>query len=199
LNQNDLLPSTDYVFGSAIVNQEDLESCNEEQLIIKAGNRLAAATLGDESKGSSVDLNARIDETVTWLVHSYFLSCNKFSRSRCCVVVILNTTSQDVSVMNLELVKGRDLFTLDSSGYKTHSSTLNPNNGFGVFFGTGFPPSFYEPGVVELSLSTSTFEAVVSTDGNAVISERKGGDGRHVGFIEKTNKEWWSKYCILIT
>jgi hypothetical protein len=199
LNQNDLLPSTDYVFGSAIVNQEDLESCNEEQLIIKAGNRLAAATLGDESKGSSVDLNARIDETVTWLVHSYFLSCNKFSRSRCCVVVILNTTSQDVSVMNLELVKGRDLFTLDSSGYKTPSSTLNPNNGFGVFFGTGFPPSFYEPGVVELSLTTSTFEAVVSTDGNAVISERKGGDGRHVGFIEKTNKEWWSKYCILIT
>jgi hypothetical protein len=84
-------------------------------------------------------------------------------------------------------------------GYDSGSHSITAKNGFAIFLGCGFPPSFYETGMVELSLSTSAFDAVLcSDDKKSVISAGRKGGGR-VGFIEKSSKEWWSKYCILVT
>mmetsp|Transcript_1548 Transcript_1548/g.2909 ORF Transcript_1548/g.2909 Transcript_1548/m.2909 type:complete len:351 (+) Transcript_1548:3407-4459(+) len=191
-----LLPSSRYVFGTAKVAVADLKFCSEKQLMIETNARLANMTHDgdDDSQTEEARFYARLDEAATWLVHSYLKSCNKFSLTRCCVVIVLNASSRSVSLLEVTMVKGRKIYNSNTT------SSIEPNNGHAIFLGCGAPPSFYESGVVEMSLSTSAFDAVLSTDAKrAVISEGKRGDGRRVGFVEKTSKEWWSKYCILVT
>jgi hypothetical protein len=207
-----VLPSSRYIFGSAKVAMADLVVCSEKQLLIVARTQLMSPETDSGKEGAAgADqdgdaLYARIDNVATWLVHSYVLSCNKFSRSRCCLVVILNASNSAVSLLDSDLLKGRVLYTIDVRGYDSKSRSIRQKNGFAIFLGCGFPPSFYESGEVEMSLSTNAFNAVLCNDAQkSSISERKRGgsssvsSGHNVGFIEKSTKEWWSKYCILIT
>lgn len=211
--------------------------CSEQQLMKTARSRLLMPPLSRKKTDNEMEkqtnrendslsgdaLYEKIDKTATWLVHSYVRSCNKFSRSRCCLVLLLNASPHMVTVLHAELTKGRVLHSLDGSGGCNDSdtgdsdhhdfdsdkkSTLAPNNGFALYFGCGFPPSFYESGAVELTLTTSVFDAVLCTDVmKSTITEGGGGGGSgacssggsRVGFIEKSSKEWWSKYCILIS
>ena len=222
-------PSARYKFGSAKIDKSDLVVCIEGKLLMTACSRilwLKTESVKEKSNGemslSDDALFEKMDKTATWVVHSYVLSCNKFSRSRCCLVVVLNTSPRAVTVLSAELMKGRAMYSVGDRGGAnsdgdgdadgdardnsvTHS--LAANNGYALFLGCGCPPSFYERGAVELALTTSAFDAVLCTDvKKSTLSEGKGrssgsgssGESR-VGFIEKSSLEWWSKYCILIS
>ena len=197
------LSTPNYVFGSAEVPFNEMVVTSEKQLLVNACSKLYLAVDSNKkdvlSADDKVQICSHIDKTAAWLVHSHVLSSNRFSRSRCCVVTIINDTSREIIVNTSKLIRGRMLHTVDVPGYDKKSNVIRPNFGFAIFFGCGDPPSFYDSGSIEFSLSTNAFDAFICEDEKRSVVSKVGAVYDYkIGFIEKSSAEWWSKYCIFI-
>jgi hypothetical protein len=136
-----------------------------------------------------------LDEKLWWLVSEWCQLHNGFyaSFSRCCATLVLNSARTSIQIKQLKMVKGRDYRFFGEGGYRSDSKLVLPG-GFVVIFAYSYAPSLLDNAHVKLSLSTTAFNAVISTKKNGTQCESL--PGYSVGFLEKTFDEKWSKNVI---
>ena len=136
-----------------------------------------------------------IDEIIHWLIYQWDIYHAATTISRCSVVIILNCSLNSIQILRTELKNGRYITIFGSTSYEEDSRSILPS-GFAIVFTCGIFPSFMDNGKILLKLTTSSFDSTISN----LITETSCQqlNGYSVGFLEKYNTEWWSKYVIQV-
>jgi hypothetical protein len=97
----------------------------------------------------------------------------------------------------VQILNGRNVVIIgsDNTGYEIETRSVQPNGAI-VMFICAFSPSTMDNGDFKVNVDTAAFRATISSANKETVCESKGGF--HVGFLEKTVSDFWSKYVIVI-
>jgi hypothetical protein len=128
--------------------------------------------------------------------------------SRCLAVLIINQSKNPIQILRTDVLEGRNvlIFSAISSicrpgknhaaGYDEESRTLMGGGGAATVFAFGFLPSPIDPAHVQVNITTTAFNAIVSTRPNRTSCVAIGG--YMSGYHEKSLGEQWAKYAIIV-
>jgi hypothetical protein len=136
----------------------------------------------------------QLDATIHWLISQWDIYHAATRVSRCSVTIVLNRSANAIQIMATHLKTGRQVLIFGPTSYEEDSRSILPG-GCVVVFCCGITPSFMDPGRLLLHLTTSGFEATISSTVRETTCRQL--NGYSVGFLEKSATEWWSKYVIL--
>jgi hypothetical protein len=176
-----------YKFGSfEMPKSVRFENLNETELLAKVRDSLLS-----DSQHSLQELDA----TIHWLISQWDIYHAATRVSRCSVTIVLNRSANAIQIMSTHLKTGRQVLIFGPTSYEEDSRSILPG-GCVVVFCCGITPSFLDPGKVLLHLTSSGFEATLSSTVRETTCRQL--NGYSVGFLEKSSTEWWSKYVILV-
>ncbi len=160
-------------------------SSGEDRHII----RRAEARFKDcDGEWSSIDL-------ICWsLVREWDIAHTGLSASRCCVLLLINRSSNPIQISRVQIKHGKSVKLIPIIGYDSESKHVNIN-GCVAFFSVANSPAI-EPGHAGVTVITSVGTVTAST--KAAESAWNSLDGINGGFLEKSVSDWWSKnvFCI---
>jgi hypothetical protein len=82
------------------------------------------------------------------------------------------------------------------SGYDHVAKAIQPGGGAAIAFATGKRPTILSAEHVKMTLKTTAFKTMVSTRENRSVCEQV--SGFESSFLEKSRKDWFAKYVIIV-
>jgi hypothetical protein len=143
-----------------------------------------------------------IDAALYYLVNEWNnisdINNANYSPSKCCALLVLNSSQSSFSLNSLKLVHGRNCHILGGphGGYESHMRRVLPG-GQVVLFAIAHPSSPLDSGSLRFDLGTTAFHAVISTQISELTCSSR--QGFTVGIVIKTCVEWWSRYILVVT
>jgi hypothetical protein len=117
--------------------------------------------------------------------------------SRCCGCLILNYSEVEIQILETTLNEGLNMAVFGiGSGYDTVAKAIQPGGGAAIAFATGKRPNLLSGEHVKMVLKTTAFKTMISTRENRSVCEQV--SGFESSFLEKSRKDWWAKYVIVV-
>jgi len=140
---------------------------------------------------------AELDSRVWSMVEAWDTSHRGLRASRCCAFIIINRSDTPVQISRMQMIRGNLMLLLGSSacGFEPDSRSILAH-GVVVFFASAFVPTPIEVGHLKACIECPAFSATVASTQRESSCETRGAF--HVGFIEKSVSEWYSKYVLII-
>ena len=141
---------------------------------------------------------SELDARVWSMVEAWDTNHTGLGACRCCAFTIINRSESPVQIVRIQMVHGRRVVLLGSgaSGYDSDSRAIMPN-GVVIVFASGFVPSPLEVGHLKAQIDCPAFTSTVASTQRESSCEGRGTF--HVGFLEKSVSEWWSKYVLCVS
>jgi len=141
---------------------------------------------------------AELDSRVWSMVEAWDASHRALRASRCCAFIVINRSDTPVQISRMQMIRGNHMLLLGSSacGFDPDSRSILAH-GVVIFFASAFVPTPIEVGHLKACIECPAFSATVASTQRESSCETKGAF--HVGFIEKSVSEWYSKYVLVIS
>lgn len=138
-----------------------------------------------------------IDALVWQLLYEWKFIHHGFSASRCLALLVLNNLATPIQINDVKVKEGRNSRVYGQRGYDSAARCVLPG-GFVLIFAWGFMPSLVDLAHVKVVVSTSVCAVTVSTRKNRSQCDSV-EQGFSVGFLEKSLKDWWAKYVLVVS
>ncbi len=178
-----------YKFGTCNILPFKNESDQNEDSMLRGFQRIMDRPF---SEWSELDSRA-------WTMIEYWDTAHTgLNASRCCAFTIINRSESPIQIVRIQMVHGHKVVLLGSgaTGYDAESRAIMPN-GVVIVFASAFVPTPLEIGHFKAHIDCPAFTATVASTQRESSCEARGTF--HVGFLEKSVSEWWSKYVLVVS